>query len=123
MKRPLPVLSLSSLFLLSSLFCALPAVVDARATSPSFSAQPTPDKGIPMETEMVLHKLKQSCLTNCAENKHQVRIEKAKGNMNELMCKDFCRFIFYTFKTNQDELFNLAKSNKLDAIVNIYICP
>lgn len=111
MKRIFLALFFSSFF---SFFCAL---ATANAASSSFSAKPTLDKGIPMEAEMVLHRLKQSCSASCVESSHQTKIEKAKGNLNEVVCKNFCRFIFYTFKTNQDELFSLAKSNKLDAIV------
>ena len=107
MKRPLFAV------LLLLLLCALTVV---SAASSAFSAKPTPDKRIPVEAEAVLHRLKQSCSTSCVENKHQIKIEKAKGNLDEVVCKNFCRFIFYTFKNNQDELFSLAKSDKLDAI-------
>lgn len=100
--------------------CALLLIVAVGATSSSsasFHSKPTPDREIPKEAEAVLHKLKHSCSTKCVDSNYQIKIDNGKGNMNEVICKDFCRFIFFTFKKNQDELFNLAKSGNLNAIV------
>lgn len=96
--------------------CVLLVVVSA-TPSASFHSKPTPDREIPKEAEAVLHKLKQSCSTKCVDGNYQIKIDSGKGNMNEVICKDFCKFIFFAFKKNQDELFSLAKSGNLNAIV------
>lgn len=105
------------LFLVLLLCSLVGTCAAASAATGAVPLRPTPDKEIPREAETVLHRLKQACSSNCIEDNFQI---SDKQDLNERLCKDFCRFIFYAFKKNSKEFYGLVKSNSLSAIVKAH---